>query len=402
MRFRGNQQVFSRRERIVFWTASLIICVASLLLMVWFGVSQAERDFMRQASIIHEAISQRLGSLKTVLVSLVGLHHASDALSQAQFSAFTQELLGAYPHIGSVLFLNKTSKADLKTFIQDMHDLGFVQFDVTELDSTGRLRQVASRPFYLPVSSIEPLGPFSSRFLGYDAASHSLLAPAIQGAVESGAVVASLPIELFQSGRGVAVFKAVYQGRYAPQTPDERRALLKGVMALELPGDLFMDDLVDPYRNFDVSLVHRDAIAADRQSHVYLRERTKALTGSLTWWPRYTYRRELDTYGQPFILSIARWADMDVIKGWQIALALLIPPFFVIALASVIRNRRVAQYEAQKAQDAISAEERRFKDFAEIAADWFWELDADLRFTYLSERSQEVTGVCPGQRVGLT
>ena len=357
---------------------------------------------MQQASLVHEAISQRLGSLEAVLVSLVGLHHASDELSQAQFTAFTQELLGAYPHIGSVLFLNKIFKQDLKTFIQDMHDLGFIQFDVTELDSTGRLRSVASRPFYLPVSSIEPLGPLSARFLGYDAASNPLLAPALQGAVESGAVVASLPIELFQEGRGVVVFKAVYQGRYAPQTPDERRSLLKGVMALELPGGLFMGDLVDAYQDFDVSLVHRDFKAADRQGRVYLRERTKALAGSLTWWPRYTYRRELGTYGQPFILSIARWAGMDVIKGRQIAIALLIPPFFVIALASVVRNRRVAQYEAQKAQDAIIAEERRFKDFAEIAADWFWELDADLRFTYLSERSQEVTGVCPEQRVGLT
>ena len=165
MRFWGNQQVFSRRERVLFWTASLIICVSSLLLTVGFEISQAERDFMQQASLVHEAISQRLGSLEAVLVSLVGLHHASDELSQAQFTAFTQELLGAYPHIGSVLFLNKIFKQDLKTFIQDMHDLGFIQFDVTELDSTGRLRPVASRPFYLPVSSIEPLGPLSARFL---------------------------------------------------------------------------------------------------------------------------------------------------------------------------------------------------------------------------------------------
>ncbi len=99
MRFRRNQQVFSGRERIVFWTASLIICVASLLLTVWFGVSQAERDFMQQASLVHEAISQRLGSLEAVLVSLVGLHDARVGLRQAQFSAFSQELLGAYPDI---------------------------------------------------------------------------------------------------------------------------------------------------------------------------------------------------------------------------------------------------------------------------------------------------------------
>jgi hypothetical protein len=35
----------------------------------------------------------------------------------------------------------------------------------------------------------------------------------------------------------------------------------------------------------------------------------------------------------------------------------------------------------KKAHHLIMAEEKRFKDFARIAADWFWELDADLRFT---------------------
>ncbi|MCZ6872364.1 MAG: response regulator [bacterium] len=402
MRFWQRQQIFSRRERILFWTASLVICLASLYLTVYLEISRTERDFMQQASLIHQAISQRLGRLEAVLVSLVGLHHASDELSQAQFTAFAQELLEAYPHIGSILFLSKTSKADLETFIQDMHNTGFVQFDVTELDANGALRPVASRPSYLPVSSIEPLDPLSARFLGYDAASDLLLIPAIQSAVESGTVAASLPIDFLQMDRSLLLFKSVYQGRYAPKTPDERRALLFGVMVLELPATLFMNDLVEAYEDFGISFFHRDMEAISRQNSIYIQKQTKKPTGSLSWRPQFTYQRRLDVYGQPFILSITHWAGINAITGRKIAIALLFPLFFVIALTSVIRNRRLARYEAKKAQDAIIAEERRFKDFAGIAADWFWELDADLRFTYLSEHSQEVTGVCPQQLMGLT
>jgi hypothetical protein len=97
MRLWGQQRIFSRRERTILWTVCVLICAASVFLTIGFDVSRAQRDFMRQASLLHEAISQRLGSLDVVLVSLVGMHHASDALSQAQFSTFAQELLGAYP-----------------------------------------------------------------------------------------------------------------------------------------------------------------------------------------------------------------------------------------------------------------------------------------------------------------
>ena len=45
------------------------------------------------------------------------------------------------------------------------------------------------------------------------------------------------------------------------------------------------------------------------------------------------------------------------------------------------------------AERALRESEQRFKDFAEVAADFFWELDDQLRFIYLSERCHEVMGV---------
>ena len=51
--------------------------------------------------------------------------------------------------------------------------------------------------------------------------------------------------------------------------------------------------------------------------------------------------------------------------------------------------------ERNLADEARAASERRFRDFAESATDWFWEVDAELRFTYHSERYFEITGVHP-------
>ena len=48
------------------------------------------------------------------------------------------------------------------------------------------------------------------------------------------------------------------------------------------------------------------------------------------------------------------------------------------------------------------AQELRFKDFADSGSDYFWELDADLRFSYFSERFTEITGVPPNELLGRT
>src|SRR5215475_12839409 len=299
MRLLGKQTVFSRGEGIVLGMVSLLLCAVSVLLTLRFAVSRAERDFIQRAALVYEDLTQRLGSLEAVLVALAGLHHASDDLSQAQFSTFAQELLGAYPYIESILFLTKTSPEELDAFRQSMRDRGFATFEVTEHDAAGQLIPVASRPFYLPVSSIDPLEALSARFLGYDAASELLLAPGLQQAVNSGAVVASPPTASLWQEQSILLFKAVYQGRYAPQTIESRRALLHGIVALVLPRH-FVTDLVQAYPAFKVSLVRQYFTEDDPQGSVYRRELTATRLSPSRWWPHFTYRRALDIYTQPF------------------------------------------------------------------------------------------------------
>lgn len=54
------------------------------------------------------------------------------------------------------------------------------------------------------------------------------------------------------------------------------------------------------------------------------------------------------------------------------------------------------------AEQDLKYSEERFKDFAEAASDWFWETDENHRFTYFSERVEEVTGVPVSFHIGKT
>jgi PAS domain S-box-containing protein len=56
--------------------------------------------------------------------------------------------------------------------------------------------------------------------------------------------------------------------------------------------------------------------------------------------------------------------------------------------------------DRKRVEDALVESEQRFRDLAESASDWFWELDVDLRFTFVSGRVRQVLGVGPAHFIG--
>jgi len=56
--------------------------------------------------------------------------------------------------------------------------------------------------------------------------------------------------------------------------------------------------------------------------------------------------------------------------------------------------------ERQQAEAALRESEGRFRDVTEAASDWIWEMDENLRFTYLSERFYALTGIAPQHVIG--
>ena len=58
--------------------------------------------------------------------------------------------------------------------------------------------------------------------------------------------------------------------------------------------------------------------------------------------------------------------------------------------------------ETRLAELALQQSEQRFRDFADTAADWFWEQDSDLRFTYFSAVVTELKGFSAHYVIGKT
>ena len=68
------------------------------------------------------------------------------------------------------------------------------------------------------------------------------------------------------------------------------------------------------------------------------------------------------------------------------------------------RTEHLRQEVAQRAiaQESLHRSQERLRDIAESASDWFWEMGPDFRFTFMSDRCYEVTGLSPGDIIGKT
>ena len=79
------------------------------------------------------------------------------------------------------------------------------------------------------------------------------------------------------------------------------------------------------------------------------------------------------------VLWLSHWRTLRCLRRWRAELA---------------ASRRV--------QAALRESEARFRDGAEAASDWLWELDTNLCFTYVSERFEALTGAPSQQVMGRT
>ncbi len=56
----------------------------------------------------------------------------------------------------------------------------------------------------------------------------------------------------------------------------------------------------------------------------------------------------------------------------------------------------------KRSEESVRRSEMRFREFAEAASDWYWEMGPDLRFTYFSDRVEEIVGVPVAFHIGKT
>ena len=91
-----------------------------------------------------------------------------------------------------------------------------------------------------------------------------------------------------------------------------------------------------------------------------------------------------------------------LVVGLAIVFGVSVTLFVVHSIRRSLAQRDRFDADRRAAEEALRNSEKRFRDIADVASDWFWEMDEALRFSYVSKRVGEIAGINPGEILGKT
>lgn len=377
------------------------ICAALSSLAIKTDLGDAKEIFTQRAYTFEREVAHRFASADAVLTTLVELHHASDDVEEHEFAALSRELLKAYPHIQTIANLSLLGQSERQSLEDNMRASGFPQFRLTERTPEGGIVGARERDRAMPILSLEPFTPEFAQLVGLDVLSEPALAPAIERAIDSAQVIGSEVVEIPHVGRGFFAFKAIYFGYHSPTSVESRREQVRGMVALFLDANRFFEDANRQFDRFSVRSFDGHRRSREDDDDLYRQEKMPSAPGLAIFDP-FLLELPLFAQGRTFVLEISARPGLKVVRGWFVGIVVILPAlagtFMILALA----NHRRRQRQAREDEKKLRQNKERFRDFAEIASDWFWATDDQLRFSYLSNQLIEATGLQPKDLVGKT
>ncbi len=364
MHFSKRKQIYKESHRVILLCIAALFVVLSGLFAFWLEYSSVEDDFKAKASATQLRLNQRIANLETVLISLTGLFHSDDLLSSAEQAAFSHEILKAYPFIGGVIRMDWIHDDMLADYENRMREDGFVSFRIEQETSQGRAYK---QGFHLPISFVEPMGPLSSNWLGYDLSQQPEAFAAIDKAVTSGGITMAGPFSHNnREAQTYFVMKPLYLGRYPPKKDDDRMAMFSGMYALRIDLQRLSEDI----QHARVTKVDLIPVAGAEGSPANGRidvSKQNEIGGDLEHMGILSFRQNIDVYGLPFTLLIREEVGIGDINLWKIGVQWLLSISLLSLAVAAYESRKIARQQESEANAVIAAENARFAHVVDTA-----------------------------------
>ena len=370
-------------QRLILWLTGLIVSIAIAYWTINLELTHEKNSFETQANLVYDELTRRYSTLEAVLTALAGFHQASDNVSDVQFSTFAQELLTAYPYIRSAVSLRLLKDRDRSALEEEKHELGYFQFRVAESAADNRLIPAGRRPEYLIINVIEPLAPHMGSLLGYDALSSPVLADAIKESVRSGKGSASAVTRLMQRNGGVLIFKAVYQGRYAPANIQERMEMFSGAIAIEVGADSLLGNLVPASMNLNIFLNQNGNTENEQFEYSLLNKPGQTQDNAML--PAFSYTRSLNLYGKETHLNVTRHINYSDLNYYWTLVSVVSFLLLYIAAISAWRHRLIVRQHEQELQGYAAR-----AAFSEENTDPIMRIHRDGKILYSNEPGEQI------------
>ena len=392
---------------IVIGLLAVMSCVGVGGLAAWTDLVSAEKAFEREVDSVQHELARRFGSAEAVSTALVGLHQASDDFNKYEFEALSRELVAAYPYIRTIAEIATVPRAEREDFEATMRESGFLDFQVTEGRLAGEHAPATDRNMTMPIYLFEPLDPEFARLVGFDVRSDPALSPAVRAAISTGRVVASEIVPIADGLTGFFAFKAYYLGHVAPRSDEERQTQVSGVVGLFLEPARLLEGIVASRDAVGIRLLTRSILENDSAEvfagdglQIAFERPAPAPEGIARLFKPFVASVSIDHQERTFVLQVTKFPGLGAIRIEPVVALMFMAAAACGLLLLALRNHRSGLHQKAEAERTLRDSREQFRDYAEVASDWYWSTDETLTFNYVSEQIAAATGRTPETMIG--
>lgn len=355
--------------------AGLVLTVVGILAMRATEDREAQLEFASMSEKVARDLEVRISTFQILARATAGMVESSNEVTRDEWLTYVTKI----DPQGSWLGFRGMALAPLVT------------------TDTGQLR--------IPIRFMAPSNPRNDAIVGFDFMSEPLRAQAAMSARDRGEPVFTAPLVLLndagQREISLVLMAPIYR-HGAAMSVAERREAFAGIVVTGLGIRTIVERVF--------------SIAAQRGMVLRITDLGAGMTvfdwDVQTMSPHHSHNAALQIGGRDWLLQFACTPDYDLqTDRGRSQLMAVIGLLVTLMMAGTVFQQRLLRERAERRAQEMTRELRdserelqrqltRFTDLVELSADWFWEQDADLRFTYFSS-GLEHSGISMRQYLGL-
>jgi len=388
--------------------AGLLISLGTAWSLSRHLADEASARFEANAGIAFSQLERRLDDFRNLILGMQGLFLASEHVDRREFHRYSEnlQLKQRLPGLQALSFHRFLKHKEKFAFVESVRN-------DRKLDPHGypgfAIHPDGERASYVVIEYVEPMAGNEAAF-GLDVAAQPPNHDALRLARDSGTFKVSEPFKIVQNPEDtprVVMHAPVYQIGSSPNTVEERRAALKGYVVLTVDSQSAFGEYFKDLGTRGVRLFIVDAGLAEREPGS--RRLSLYDSGSATGVPPiFSAQHRFEFGGRHWDVNYdahAAWLEGQPGRTMP-ALALgggSVISLLLAALTLVLaRSKERAVKLATDMTSELRASEAHLQAVADLSSDWYWEQDADYRFTNIAGKAHESARLQLAQVKGRT
>lgn len=337
---------------LLFWC---LFCAAILFTQIVTEIKKQEQIFDQTSANLHQLIRQRLAQNEAVLGGLDALFNTFDGLKFDGVRGYSKDMLSRYPHIYTIGLQPLVEFHNLTKFENEARKTIHAHYQIRDfgLDAERTWKKASNRPFYYPVTFMEPPVESASHVMGLDVYADPKIKAAIDESIQTKRFASSAPFNLVEGGRGYILFKALFNTASPSPNLNVRQSQATRLVSLLISAEKLLSREELPPSDIAMSLYHRQYSANDKNGQIYLLNKPTALPFANFLLPDFTFKRQIQSDSQPFVFETNRQIGWEIFSASKTFWIALITLFITLLFSATINLRRIAREETRVANELL-------------------------------------------------